>query len=51
MYKRTRIIVEIDVIEPKYLPTAAAVAAFLATMVVAAASIPVVAAASIPILY
>ena len=35
MYKRTRIIVEIDVIEPKYLPTAAAVAAFLATMVVA----------------
>jgi hypothetical protein len=48
LYKRTRIIVEINDIEPKYLPTAAALAAFLATMVVAAV---VVAAASIPILY
>jgi CRISPR/Cas system-associated endonuclease/helicase Cas3 len=47
LYKRTHIIVEIDVIEPKYLPAAAALAAFLAMMVVAV----VVAAASIPILY
>jgi hypothetical protein len=49
LYKRTRIIVEIDVIQPKYLPAAAALTAFLAMMVVAV--VVVVAAASIPILY